>query len=137
MEISQQQMTMAMAVESSCLSLIERSRQLQTQSSAEHTVTIARAGRLAAQQIIALQTCLIALAQATPTSQTGPLRLFGLTQQAFGLVSQFNLDRQTLALGVRSAPQLPAAQIALRIERSLDTWESEVIQTMLTLAETL
>lgn len=134
MEISQQQMTMAMAVESSCLSLIERSRQLH---SAEHTVTIARAGRLAAQQIIALQTCLIALARATPTSQTGPLRLFGLTQQAFGLVSQFNLDRQTLALGVRSAPQLPAAQIALRIERSLDTWESEVIQAMLTLAESL
>ncbi|WP_218080705.1 hypothetical protein [Anthocerotibacter panamensis] len=141
MEISQQQMVMAMAVQSGCYSLLERIRQMRDQNTVqpESVALLLRAGDLSYRQLLALQQCLINLAHSAPTpaTQTHSLRLFGLTQQAYTMVSQFNLDRKTLLLGTRSAPQSSYAQIAHRIERSLDTWEAEVIGAILILAAQL
>ncbi len=138
MEIPQQQMVLAMAVTSICLSLIERTRQLKHHSSeyTETMILLLRAADLAQAQIQATHQSLVAMAQSAPTevAQTHSLRILGLTQQAHSMVSQLNLDRKTLALGPRSAPQIPPEQIALRVGRALDTWETEIIGATNTLS---
>jgi hypothetical protein len=63
------------------------------------------------------------------------LRFYGLTQQAYTLVSQLNLDRRTTLMGTRATSQISQEQRALQLGRALDTWEIEVIQAMLTLVE--
>jgi len=138
-EISQQQVVLAMAVQSSCLSLLERTRQFREQSPeiSDTLRILIRASDLGQRQLLALHQGLVCLAHSTPSTVTEmySLRFYGLTQQAYALVSQLNLDRRTTLLGTRATSQIPQEQRALQLGRALDTWEIEVIQAMLTLAE--
>jgi len=141
MEISQQQMVMAIAVQSGCLSLVERIRTMieQKQDPPETLVLLHRAGALSALQFTMLNHGLLVLARAhpRPSSQTIALRFMGLTQQAYSMVTQLNLDRRTTALGQRSAPQAPQEQLHLLMELALDTWEMEIIGGMQRLSDRL